>query len=95
MRQVQQREELDQIYPYHPSINPISAKIIEQKNSLNPNTSMATSMTNANTKKFKKAEEYQREKDDELRFNPQINQSSRDMGRGLNALMQDTNRRLG
>ena len=61
IRQVQQREELQQIYPFHPTINPISAKIIEQKNAMNNNNSMATSMTNGNTKKIKKAEEYQRQ----------------------------------
>lgn len=44
-------------------------------------------MTNGNTKKIKKAEEYQRERENELRFNPSINQTSRDINRGLNDLM--------
>ena len=58
------------------------------------NTSMATSLTNGNNKKIKKAEEYQKEMENELRFNPNINQTSKEINRGLNDLMQDTNRRL-
>lgn len=61
---------------------------------MNNNSSMATSMTNGNSKKIKKAEEYQKEMENELKFNPNINQSSKEINRGLNELMQDTNRRM-
>jgi hypothetical protein len=88
-----------EVYNFRPEINPTSRKIVELR-SINleqtqyGNMTLNTELTHGVKKKQEKMAQYETENQDDFDFRPKINEHSLNMDRGLNDIMEDTNRKL-
>ena len=88
-----------EVFNFRPEINPTSRKIVELR-SINleqtnyGNMTLNTEMTHGAKKKQEKMAQYETENQEDFDFRPKINEHSLNLERGLNDIMEDTNRKL-
>ena len=86
-------------FHFRPEINPTSRKIVELRQinleqSAYGNMTLNTEMTHGAKKKQERLALYETENQEDFDFRPKINEQSVNLDRGLNDIMEDTNRKL-
>jgi hypothetical protein len=94
-----QNVEPEESYSFRPAINPTSKKIVELRQvnlmqSSYGNLTLNTDLTHGAQKKKERQSEYEKQKTGDFKYTPAINDQSANLERGLNDIMEDTNRKL-